>query len=470
MTPRTPFFHASCRVFRLPVAFARLAVGAILLLSALPSPAQVAPKTEGPLSALPDTSQTPLKPPAPPHIRAYSAILMDAVSGQILYEKNADAPRPMASTTKIMTALLFCERVPESAVIVASARAAHTPESSLHLKTGEKLTAHDLLRAILMRSANDGCVAAAEHIAGNEETFVSMMNARAAQLGATHTHFVNSHGLHSPQHYTTARDLALIARAAIQIPQISDVVRTKTIRISRSISRDVWLKNHSRFLGHFPGADGIKTGWTIPAGRCYVGSATWNGWRLISVVLHSPDYVQETAELMKYGFYHYEPHLIAQPDEVIGQCPVKDCVCAAVPAIVKEKVQVVLQKGDKSSIDRRVEFQNVNAPIAVGANVGVLETRIGGKVLSVTPLVAQQAAAPLPMVKKILPQGSPFKWFAFAGMILTTSLVSLRYGTRNGTRFSAFTKSARRIGRRLATRLRNAHHRRQSQRQRQNRP
>ncbi|HLJ55088.1 MAG TPA: D-alanyl-D-alanine carboxypeptidase family protein, partial [Chthonomonadaceae bacterium] len=227
------------------------------------------------------TAPGPLRPPV---LQSASAILIDASSGQVLYEMNADVERPMASTTKIMTALLFCEAVPDDAIVTASERACKVRDSSLHLKLGEKVKAHDLLRAILMRSANDGCVAAAECAAGSESAFVDRMNARAAQLGALHTHFMNPHGLHDPNHYTTARDLATIGRAAMQVPRIEEVVRTEKTRIDRSINKqDITMRNHSHFLGHYPGADGIKTGWTIPAGHCYVGSATINGWRLISV-------------------------------------------------------------------------------------------------------------------------------------------------------------------------------------------
>ncbi|HLK56427.1 MAG TPA: serine hydrolase, partial [Chthonomonadaceae bacterium] len=176
-----------------------------------------------------------LRPLTPPVIKAPCAILIDAVSGQVLFEQNADVQRPMASTTKIMTALLFCENVPDTAVITASKYAASIRDSSLHIKEGEKISAHDLLRAILMRSANDGCVAAAEYTSGTEAAFVAKMNERARQLGATHTHFTNPHGLHNPLHYTTARDLALIARAAMEESRICEVVRMQKCRITRSM-------------------------------------------------------------------------------------------------------------------------------------------------------------------------------------------------------------------------------------------
>ncbi len=405
-----------------------------------------------PTSVAPPTS--PFTPPAVPLIHAASAILVDAVSGQVLYERNADAPRPMASTTKIMTALLFCEYVREDAIITASPNACKTRESSLHLKPGERLSARDLLHAILMRSANDGCVAAAEHIAGSEAAFVALMNRRAGDLGATNTHFANPHGLNAPDHFTTARDLALIARAAMREPRIAEVTRTRAYRITRSKDKqDVNLRNHSHFLGHFPGADGVKTGWTVPAGHCYVGSATWNGWRLISVVLKSPDYVQETGALMNYGFHRYAPRLIAQAGEAAGFCPVGTGQKPTVAVRVKDPVQVVTPIGANAEVEQRIHLLPLTAPVQIGQTVGTLEACVGGKILCASPLVAAESDALATPVQQAL-GGSSWKRLAALAGIFAMGLVSLRYGTRTRIRTSALAKSARRFRRRLAKSLR----------------
>jgi D-alanyl-D-alanine carboxypeptidase (penicillin-binding protein 5/6) len=397
----------------------------------------------------------PRKPLTPPVLHAASAILVDAVSGQVLYARNADLPRPMASTTKIMTALLFVENTRDSDSVTASNYACTTHESSLHLKPGEKLTAHDLLCAILMRSANDACVVAAEKVAGSEAAFVEQMNARAAAIGATHTHFTNPHGLHDPDHYTTARDLALIARAAMQEPRIAAVVGTRACVIKRSMnSKDVHLTNHSRFLGHFPGADGVKTGWTVPAGKCYVGSATWGRWRLLSVVLKSPDYVRETALLMKYGFLNFEPHVVARAGDAAGFCPVQDGLRPFVSMNVRNGVQVVTRKGETPQIELRREVSPVSAPIAVGQTVGSLAACVHDRVLSSSPLVATEASSHTPVAALSAHRSRPWNGFLFGATILATGLVSLRYGTRYGTRFAALAKSARRRRRRLAKSLR----------------
>ena len=397
-----------------------------------------------------------LKPPA---LQCASAILVDAASGQVLYQLNADVQRPMASTTKIMTALLFCETVPEDAVVTASEKACSVAESSLHLKKGEQLKASDLLRAILMRSANDGCVAAAEYSAGSVSAFVDKMNAKAAQLGATRTHFMNPHGLHDSKHYTTARDLATIARAAMQVPRIEEVVKCEKCRIERSIDKkDLTMRNHSHFLGHYPGADGVKTGWTIPAGHCYVGSATIGGWRLITVVLKSKQYVKDTAALMSYGFRQFDAQTVAHAGDIVGICPVTAGDTPTVQATVSRTVQFVTRKGEKPQIDKVLHFDTVRAPITAGAKLGSMDVLSDGKLISTAPVVAA-ANVTTTSTARVVQKRSPWKGFAMTTTIFAVGLVSLRYGTRYGSRIAAIAKSARRRRRRLAQKLRSDDHR-----------
>ena len=417
-----------------------------------PNPATQPPTVATPVPATPPPMSEIAKGslPAPPTIQAASAILVDAVSGQVLYEQNADVRRPMASTTKIMTALLFCECVKEDAVITASKHASETKESSLHLKPGEKISGRDLLHAMLMRSANDSCVAAAEHVAGTEAAFVEKMNQRALQLGAANTHFVNPHGLHHKEHYTTARDLATIARAAILEPRINEVTGTQRYKIARSMNKlDLHLRNHSHFLGKFPGADGIKTGYTIPAGHCYVGSATWGNWRLISVVLKSPDYVHETALLMKYGFTHFEPHLVAKAGDAAGTCPVKGGVKPDIRMSVKNPLQVILPKGENSLIEPRTQLTPVTAPLTAGQTVGTLGAYLDGKLICTSPLVTNEACPAAPVALQIQQKMGFLGWLWPGPTILTLGLVSLFYGKRNRTRFATSSKGTRRRRRRF---------------------
>ena len=417
---------------------ARLAQAAPTVPTNAPAASPDTPPASLPPAALPPRVVPPVLPPptpAPPQVKAASAILVDAATGQVLYYRNADVPRPMASTTKIMTALLFCEAMPETALVTASENAAKTHESSLHLKKGEVLTAHDLLRAMLMRSANDACVAAAERVAGTETAFADQMNRKAAELGCTHTHFVNSHGLHDDLHYTTARDLALIARAAMLEPRIAEVVGTKRCRISRSLDHDdVTLRNHSHFLGKFPGADGIKTGYTVPAGHCYVGSATHNGWRLISVVLKSPDYVGETSAMMQYGFQNYQNRVLVKAGATLASCKVENGLAQEVSAVAGRDLQYVTRKtANAEPIPAAVlqtHFAVLTAPIAAGAAIGTAQIVADGKILSEQPLLAKEAVAALPPTLASRMSGSRRGRFLLGALLFGAGLVSFRYGKR----------------------------------------
>ncbi len=305
----------------------------------------------------------------------------------------------------------------------------------------------------MLRSANDGCVAAAEHIAGTEAKFAAMMNARAKSIGATQTHFTNPHGLTHKQHYTTARDLALIARVAMQNPRFEEVVRTRHYTISRSSgSKDISLRNHSRFLTKFPGADGIKTGWTIPAGKCYVGSATYGGWRLITVVLKSKDYISDTQALMKFGYDNFKPYVVARPGDPAGECAVQSGECAQVPAVVKRRVQVVAPKDTVPQIESRIVLPPVNAPVQVGQTVGKFEAVVNGRVVCASPVIANEfAAASSSTVTGTVTQGGGRFWLLTG--ILASGMASFRYSKRFRARTAALAKSPRRRRSRLAPRL-----------------
>ena len=416
------------------------------------------------VAKLPPTVKLPLiglGSPKPPAISAASAILVDAVSGQVIYEKNADQERPMASTTKIMTALLLCEYAAQNETVTASDYAVSIKESSIHLKKAEKLSVRDLLRAILMRSANDGCVAAAEHVAGTEGAFVEKMNLRAVELGALNTHFTNPHGLDNPEHYTTARDLSTIARAVVRNPLICEVVKCQKCKITRpSGSKDLTISNHSHFLGHYPGADGIKTGYTRPAGHCYVGSVTWGGWKLISVVLKSDHYVQDTAALMKYGFQNFAVHKISKAEEPMGDCPVSGGLETKTPVVTQFPVQFVTRKGMIPNAVKQLNLASVNAPIATGAVVGTMTVSVDGVPIVSSPLVSTASIDASPNLVKAVQGGNPVKTILMTTTFLGIGLVSLRYGKRYRSRIASFTKNTRSSWRRFASRMRNSHRQR----------
>ncbi|HOL18259.1 MAG TPA: D-alanyl-D-alanine carboxypeptidase family protein, partial [Bacillota bacterium] len=251
-------------------------------------------------------------------ITARAAILMDRETGRVLWEKNAQLRLPMASTTKIMTAILALELGNEADVITTSKRAAATEGSSIWLEEGEQKTLEELLYGLMLLSGNDAAVAIAEHIAGSVENFAALMNEKAAAIGATNTHFCNPHGLPDDRHYTTAYDLALISAYALQNERFREIIRTPEYIISwPGREWDRVLQNQNRLLELYPGGDGVKTGWTKEAGRCFVGSATREGWQLVAVVLNAPQMWEDTMRLLDYGFETYSRQKVLYQGQVI---------------------------------------------------------------------------------------------------------------------------------------------------------
>jgi D-alanyl-D-alanine carboxypeptidase (penicillin-binding protein 5/6) len=328
---------------------------------------------------------------ASPNVGAPSAVLMDAVTGQVLWARNKDVKRPMASTTKIMTAILAIENLELTQPVVASKRASETPFTSLHLKPGEKVDVENLLRALLIRSANDTAVALAEKIGdGSVEKFAVMMNDKAREIGCENTHFVTPNGLYAPNHYTTAHDLALIARYATQYPEFNRIVAMRSSRIERSMNKqDIVVRTNAKFLKCYPGADGIKSGYIKQAGHCYVGSATKGGWRLISVVLKSPNSQADTTALMDYGFASFERVILQTPKSVVTEVPVSGGQ-SKLPVVVVEPLQAVVRKGEpKPTTAVKIE-EKINAPVRKGDKVGTMTAYIGDRAVSTVDLEAAE--------------------------------------------------------------------------------
>lgn len=234
---------------------------------------------------------------APPTLLAEAALLGDETTGQVLWEKNAHEPRAVASTTKIMTALITLERAPLDEEVVVSPTAAHTGGNMVGLTPGERLSVRELLYGLLLNSGNDVATALAEHVAGTTAAFADLMNAKAQTLGMAHTHFVNPHGLDTEGHFSSAYDLWLLAREAMKNPTFREIVATP----SWTSGARTYV-NLNPLLTSYLGADGIKTGTSDWAGECLVASATRRGHRLIAVVLHSPDRYRDTTALLDWGF------------------------------------------------------------------------------------------------------------------------------------------------------------------------
>ena len=240
-------------------------------------------------------------------ISAKSAVLIDAASGQVLYQKNADERLPMASTTKIMTALCALELADIDDVITIDVRAVGVEGSSAYLQAGETLTLLQLLYALLLQSANDAAAAIAIGTAGSIEAFAAYMNEKARELGLTDTHFDNPHGLDSENHYTTAKELGLIAREVLACPTLRAICATRSITIPGAQEQPArTLINHNKMLRTYQGAIGLKTGFTKRSGRCLVSAAERDGLTLIAVTLSAPNDWNDHTRKLDAGFATYE--------------------------------------------------------------------------------------------------------------------------------------------------------------------
>ena len=237
-----------------------------------------------------------------PIVKAPAAILVDAATGTVLWSKREHMRRPIASTTKIMTALVAMERLKPSDVVVVTRKAARVPYGE-GLQAGERVPAWKLYYGLLLASANDSAVALAEAAGGTRERFLALMNRKARALGLRHTSYRSASGLIDEGNYSTVHDLAVLTRHALGVRPFRAIVATKSKRVWwRLPVRAKVYENHNKLLWRYSGADGVKTGWTRAAGRCLVASATRHGIQLITVVLDSPDHYRDTIRLLNYGF------------------------------------------------------------------------------------------------------------------------------------------------------------------------
>lgn len=326
-----------------------------------------------------------------PQIKAASAILVDAETGQILYSLKPHYRRPMASTTKVMTALLALEYCDMSENVTASKAASKVPYTSLHLVPGEQVPAKDLLTGMLIRSANDAAYAFGEHISGSIPKFSALMNARARQLGMRDTNFKNPNGLYESGHYSTAYDLALLTREAIKYPLFNEIVATRKAYITRNKNtKDLVVFAQSPFMKNYPGADGVKSGYVKQAGYCYIGSATKDGWRLLSVVLKSDNASRDSAALMDYGFANFR-RVVLEPEDKTTDVKVSGGKVKRVSASVKKTVAVVVAKNEDQTVEVKTSIEKVSAPVEKGEVVGKVTAYANGVAVLTVPLVATQS-------------------------------------------------------------------------------
>ena len=304
-------------------------------------------------------------------LSAQKAILMDAQTGRVLYEKDADSRSLIASTTKIMTALLICEqcnvldrmKIPKEAVGIEG--------SSMYLKEGEVLTVQDLLYGLMLRSGNDAAVALAIYCGGTVEGFAELMNDKARMLGLTGTHFVNPNGLDNPEHYSTARDLAVLAAYAMNNPIFAKTVSTKTVTVGERV-----LKNHNKLLWQVDGAEGVKTGFTKAAGRILVSSAVRQGRRLVAVTINAGDDWNDHKKLLYDGFENYHVEQIIREGECLGRVAVLGGQQASASVIAAEDFYYALSNDEQPYVTLSGPGFDY-APVVEGQEAGVAYIRIG---------------------------------------------------------------------------------------------
>lgn len=328
--------------------------------------------------------------PSAPNVSAHCALLMDAASGRVLYQKNADEKSRIASTTKIMTGLLACECLPFEQMVCVPAEACGIEGSSLYLKPGETLPVRTLVYGLLLHSGNDAAAALALACDGSIERFAQRMNRRAAQLGMQNTHFCNPSGLDEDGHYSTARDLALLARAAMRNEHFAAAVGTKSIVLgARS------LTNHNRLLWSYPGATGVKTGYTRAAGRVLVSSAARGGISLIAVTIDAPDDWNDHTALLDYGFSAFEHHTFLRGGEEAGQCAVIGGAQEHVALVCGESLRCALLPGECAEL-RIHAPRYVFAPVLY-AQAGYADVLLNGECVCKTPLYFKNS---VPLIEK----------------------------------------------------------------------
>ncbi|MHB1610142.1 MAG: D-alanyl-D-alanine carboxypeptidase family protein [Sulfobacillus sp.] len=338
---------------------------------------------------------------APPASVARAAELVDAATGKVLFQQNANAELPMASVTKLMTLYIAVKAVVQhkvslSSLVPADEDAYHIGGSQIWLRPGERLTVDQMLKAIAVGSANDAAYALGAYLGGSETQFVAIMNQTARQLGMMHTHFVNPHGLPARDHFTTAHDLAILGSAAVKYPLLLHYTsqwQDRTIRNGKGGS--LWLINQNRLLRTYIGADGLKTGYTHAAGFCMVATARREGTRLIAVILGAPTSKLRFADaqaLMTWGFLNYRTFKLATPSNLPKTLPVAHGAISSVMVALKRPVMMTVPTADWGHVSWRIEtVPRLIAPVALQQEVGSVTVVVPNQPPLRIPIVATQS-------------------------------------------------------------------------------
>ena len=330
-------------------------------------------------------------------LNAKSAILMEEATGNILYESNPDERLPIASVTKVMTMLLIMEAVDSGKIslddmVTVSENAMSYGGSTMFLETGEQLTVNDMLKGIVVASANDGCVAMAEHLAGSESAFVDMMNEKAKELGMENTHFMNTNGLDEDDHYSSARDVAIMSR---------ELMKHETIFNYTSIWMDTLrggkfqLANTNKLIRFYDGANGLKTGSTSKALCCLSAAAKRNDMQLIAVVLGAPTSAERFASaksLLDYGFANYAVNTQITAGDEVQKIAVEKGVDKEVGVVAGDSCSTLVKKGQEDNITKEIKIdETITAPIEAGQKIGTMTISRDGEVIADIDLNASSA-------------------------------------------------------------------------------
>ena len=329
-----------------------------------------------------------------PAVNATSAIAIDSNSLRILYEKNAFSKKPMASTTKIMTIIVAVENNSLDEIVTISKKAAGTGGSSAKLKAGKQIKLEELLYGLMLYSGYDAAVAIAEHTAGSVEEFAKIMNEKAIELGALNTNFVTPHGLDTRNHYSTAYDMAIISAYALKNPIIAKIVNTTEKTMHFEDGSSVYLNNTNKLLSVYNGANGVKTGYTGMAGRCLVGSATKNGWQVITVVFGEPtssSRINDTVKLLDYSFNNYVLTNLCDLFDINFKIAIEKGEKSNIAPIYENKLILPLTTQEKQNITVKKHYnQNIIAPIKQNQTIGQVDFMLNDVLLGRVNIKSQQ--------------------------------------------------------------------------------
>ncbi|GAA0364075.1 D-alanyl-D-alanine carboxypeptidase family protein [Bacillus horti] len=331
---------------------------------------------------------------------AKAAILMDMDTGTILYEKESDKQLAPASITKVMTMILIMEAIDSGKLtwdekVRTSERAASMGGSQIFLEIGEEMTVEDMMKGIAIASGNDATVAMAEHIAGSEENFVKMMNEKAGQLGMKNTNFANTNGLPSPNHYSSAKDVALMSRELLKHEEITKFTSIYEDYLRKDSAKPFWLVNTNRLVKFYDGVDGLKTGFTQESKYCLTATAKRGNLRVIAVVMGTPtpkERNQNITSMLNYAFSQYESHPIYEKGDFLRQVKIDKGEESTLQMVVPHQISVLAKKGESVDLYRPSihHVEGLNAPIKKGDVIGHVTITKNGETVAEIDIPAQE--------------------------------------------------------------------------------